>query len=166
PGGCLTPDGLGRGNVLRAVFEDDGKENADLITLEVLPNEGANVGGIYDTDETTFCGCLNRALRHLQERTQAQIVLIVMILGNDAPPETVSPTRGCTNFEFAEKAERVGRLNGVPVINAFTDAGFGYGRVRAGAYQKDRIHLNDLGGRIMGEFVWSRLKEIPLWEKT
>ena len=29
---------------------DDGKEKADLITLEVLPNEGAKVGNIYDTD--------------------------------------------------------------------------------------------------------------------
>ena len=39
PGGCLTPDGYGKGNVKRAVMNlDDGKAEADLITLEVLPN--------------------------------------------------------------------------------------------------------------------------------
>lgn len=41
PGGCLTPDGYGKGDTKRAVMNmDDGKEKADLITLEVLPNEG------------------------------------------------------------------------------------------------------------------------------
>ena len=58
PGGCLTPSGYGRGDVKRAVMRiDDGKEKADLITLEVLPNEGATVGNIYDTDDVSFCGC-------------------------------------------------------------------------------------------------------------
>ena len=44
-----------------------GKKEADLITVEVLPNEGPNVGGIYDTDGNSFCGCLNQCLRFLQE---------------------------------------------------------------------------------------------------
>lgn len=57
PGGCLTPDGYGRGNVKTAVLDpNDGKAQADLITLEVLPNEGAKVGNIYDTDDESFCG--------------------------------------------------------------------------------------------------------------
>lgn len=39
-GGSLTPDGYGKGNNKLAVMNiEDGKENADLITLEVLPNE-------------------------------------------------------------------------------------------------------------------------------
>ena len=58
---------------------DDGKENADLITLEVLPNEGERLGSIYDTDDESFCGCFNQCIRYLQENTRAQIVVIIMI---------------------------------------------------------------------------------------
>lgn len=164
PGGCLTPDGFGKGNNKRAVMNmDDGKENADLITLEVLPNESGNHGDIYDTDDESFCGCLNQCIRYLQENTKAQIVLIVMILSNNIEPEK-KVKRELTGLEFAELAERVGHLNGVPVINIFTEGGFGYARVKAKDYQKDNIHLNDLGGKNMGRFVWSKLKDIPLWE--
>lgn len=167
PGGSLTPDGYGKGNTKRAVMTlEDGKAEADLITLEVLPNEGATVGEIYDTDDVSFCGCLNQCLRFLQENTRAQIVLILMILGNNTPPETLSPSRGITGYAFAKKAEEVAHLNGIPVINAFCEGGFGYARVKNRAYQLDNIHLNDLGGRNMGNFIWSRLKDIPLWEGT
>lgn len=55
PGGCLTPDGWGKGDNKRAVMNmDDGKEKADLITLEVLPSEGALVGNQYDTDDESL----------------------------------------------------------------------------------------------------------------
>lgn len=165
PGGCLTPDGYGKGNVKRAVMTlEDGKTEADLITLEVLPNEGSIVGDIYDTDDRSFCGCLNQCLRYLQENTKAQIVLIIMIGGNDAAPETPTKSRQIPQFEFAQKIEQVGRLNSVPVINVFCESGFGYARVKNRDYQRDNIHLNDLGGINMGNFVWSKLKDIPLWE--
>ena len=165
PGGCLTPDGYGKGNTKRAVMTmDDGKANADLITLEVLPNEGALIGNIYDTDDNSFCGCLNQCIRYLQENTRAQIVLIIMICCNDESPEKLFEIRGITQFEFSEIIERVGKLNGVPVINVFSEAGFGYARVKNGEYQVDRIHLNKLGGKNMGKFVWSKLKDIPTWD--
>lgn len=165
PGGCLTPDGYGKGNVKQAVMTlEDGKGNADLITLEVLPNEGATVGDIYDTDDQSFCGCLNQCLRFLQENTKAQIVLIIMIGGNTATPDTPTESRKITQFEFAQKIEQVARLNSVPVINVFCESGFGYARVKNRDYQLDTIHLNDLGGLNMGNFVWSKLKDIPLWE--
>ena len=132
---------------------DDGKEKADLITLEVLPNEGAKVGNIYDTDDESFCGCFNQCIRYLQENTKAQIVVIIMIGGNDKTPEVPIEKRGITQFEFAETIERVAHLNGVPVINVFMEAGFGYARVKAREYQIDNIHLNDLGGKNMGKFI-------------
>ena len=163
-GACLTPDGFGKGNMKRFIMNmEDGKEKADLITVEVLPNEGAVVGNIYDTDDLSFCGCFNQAIRYLQENTKAQIVVIVMIGANNTTPETINEKRGITQFEFAETIERVAHLNGVPVINVFTEGGFGYARVKAGEYQEDHIHLNDLGGKNMGEFIWSKLKDIPLW---
>ena len=165
PGGCLTPGGYGEGNVKRAVMNlEDGKAEADLITLEVLPNEGSTVGDIYDTDDQSFCGCLNQCLRYLQENTKAQIVLIIMIGGNTATPDTPTETRKITQFAFAQTIEQVARLNSVPVINVFCEGGFGYARVKNRDYQLDQIHLNDLGGLNMGKFVWSKLKDIPLWE--
>lgn len=164
PGGSLAPDGFDKGGVKKRIFDlEDGKKDADLITLEVLPNEGRVIGDIYDTDDQSFCGCLNQSIRFLQEHTRAQIVLILMVLSNETPPEHIHETWGMTRFEYAQKAERVGKLNAVPVINVFAESGFGYARVKKREYQLDNIHLNDLGGEIIGNFVWSKLKNIPLW---
>lgn len=165
PGGCLTPDGYGKGNVKTAVLDpDDGKTQADLITLEVLPNEGAKVGNIYDTDDESFCGCFNQCLRFLQENTKAAIVVIVMIGGNEHTPDWKHDTRGITQFEFSEIIKKVARLNSVPVIDVFGESGFGYARVKSREYQLDNIHLNKLGGLNVGKFVWNKLKNIPLWQ--
>ena len=165
PASCLTPDGFdGKGETKTAVMDpNDGKKEADLITLEVLPNEGPTVGDIYDTDGRSFCGCLNQCLRFLQENTAAQIALIIMIGSNNIRPEEPHSLRKITNYEFAKKIEEVGRLNSVPVINAFCESGFGYARVKDRLYQPDNIHLNDTGGLNMGRFIWSKLKDIPLW---
>lgn len=166
PGGSITPVGLGKGNIKEIVMNlDDGKADADLITLEVIPNERGNVGDIYDTDDSSFCGCLNQCIQYLQEHTTAQIVLILMVLRNNQPGDFKEETRGgVTNFELAQKAELVGKLNAVPVINAFCESGFGYARVKNRDYQADHVHLNDLGGINMGNFIWSKLKDIPAWE--
>ena len=165
PGGCLTPDGYGKGNLKASVLDpDDGKKDADLSTLEVLPNEGAKVGNIYDTDDESFCGCFNQCLRFLQEQTKATIVVIIMIGGNDHAPDWKSESRGITQFEFSGIIKKVARLNSVPVIDVFGESGFGYARVKNRDYQLDNIHLNDLGGRNIGQFVWSKLKDIPVWE--
>ena len=165
PGGSLTPDGYGKGNVKKAIFDlEDGKRDADLITLEVLPNEGGTVGDIYDTDDDSFCGCFNQCLRFLQENTKATIVVIIMIGGNEYPPDHKHDERKIPQFEFSEIIKKVARLNSVPVIDVFGESGFGYARVKNRDYQLDNIHLNDLGGLNIGNFVWSKLKEIPVWQ--
>lgn len=164
-GGCLTPDGYGHGNVKEALMTlDDGKAEADLITVDVLPNEGSVVGNIYDTDDASFCGCLNQCIRYLQENTKAQIVVIIMITQNVFPPEKVNEEKGMTMYEFSEILERVCKLNSVPYINVFGESGFGWARTKGGDYQTDTIHLNELGGLNMGKFIWSKLKDIPTWE--
>ena len=165
PGGSLTPDGYGKGNLKTAVLDmSDGKDKADLITLEVLPNEGATVGDIYDTDDNSFCGCFNQCLRFLQENTKATIVVIIMIGGNEYSPDHKHDERKITQYEFSETIKKVARLNSVPVIDVFGEGGFGYARVKNRDYQLDNIHLNDLGGLNMGNFVWSKLKDIPVWK--
>ena len=97
------------------------------------------------------------------ENTKAQIVVIIMIGGNEMAPEWIGK-RNITEFEFAEIIEKVAKINSVPVINVFAESGFGYARVKAREYQRDQIHLNDLGGKNMGKFVWSKLKDIPTWD--
>ena len=88
-----------------------------------------------------------------------------MILTNKvAADQPIAEGFGYTGYEIATKMEQVARLNGIPCINTFLDSGFGYERVKGHEYQLDTIHLNKLGGRIMGEFVWSKLKNIPLWD--
>jgi len=165
PGGSLTPSGFGKGNTKRAVMNlDDGKTQADLITLEVLPNEGPPAGDIFDNGDDSYCGCLNQCLRYLQENTKAQIVLIIMIGGNNLPPEAPTQMKKTTNYEFAYRAREVARINSVPVIDIFSESGLGYARVKNKDYQLDNIHLNKRGGLIMGNFVWSKLKDIPLFE--
>lgn len=165
PGGSITPDGFGKGNVKEAIMNlEDGKEKADLITVEVLPNEGVLVGDIYDVSDETFCGCFNQCIRFLQENTNAQIVVIIMTSSHTNPPDEAGKAkRGITQYEFSQIIEKVAKLNSVPVINAFCESGFGYARVKSGDYQVDNIHLNDLGGVNMGNFIWSRLKNIPNW---
>ena len=115
-GACLTPDGWGKGNNKpRIMNTEDGKQNADLITLEVLPNEGKRLGDVFDTDDESFCGCLNQAIRYLQEHTRAQIVLIIMIRTNThLPHEPIGEGYDHTNFELVQKAELVAKLNGIP----------------------------------------------------
>ena len=166
PGGSLTPDGFGKGNVTRAVMTlDDGKADADLITLEVLPNESGSIGELYDTGDSTFSGCFNQCLRYLQQNTKARIVVIIMITGNNILPDEKFEGKPCTEFEFAEKIERIARLNSVPVINVFTESGLGFAKAGTGKFQLDNIHLNDLGGKNIGKFVWSKLKDIPTWDE-
>ncbi|MBQ3005037.1 MAG: SGNH/GDSL hydrolase family protein [Clostridia bacterium] len=165
PGGSITPSGYGKGNLKPRIMNmDDGKENADLITLELLPNEGAPVGDIYAEDNESFCGCFNQCIRYLQKNTNAQIVVIIMIGGNQQRPEIPYNGRGITEFEFAEIIERVAHFNGVPVINAFAESGFGWARVADRKYQVDQIHFNEVGRLNMGKYIWSKLKDIPTWE--
>ena len=161
----LTPDGGGKGdNKLRVMNTDDGKCEADLITLEVLPNEGMHLGTPFDTNNESICGCLNQAIRYLQENTKAQIVLIIMIGKNNQPMNLPMPEGyDYTWFEMAMRTEEVARLNGIPFINTCFESGFGYHRVKSREYQLDQIHLNKLGAKIMGNFIWSKLKNIPLW---
>lgn len=73
-GGYIENVGQNKTSVMNIT---DGKLNANLITLEVGANDGgALLGSVYDTDDNTFCGCLNQCIQYLQKNTTAQIVII------------------------------------------------------------------------------------------
>ena len=151
----------------------DGKTNADLITLEVGANDTSSaLGTIYDTGNDTFCGALNQCIRYLQKNTNAQIVVISSTnsrykSGDKTVEFTPDKTFGDDNhtkYDQWKATKEVCAINSVPYIGMGEEAGLGYARMIASdQYNIDNIHHTVCGGRNLGEFVWSKLKDIPLW---
>lgn len=148
---------------------NDGKTGADLITLECMANDGnASMGTIFDTGDNTFCGALAQCIQYLQINTTAQIVVIISprqkksTSGTEMPPQ-YKDSKGLTYADKAELMRGVCELYNVPFINT-NYAGLGYYRKTAD-YYVDHIHHTELGGKVYGEYIWSQLKDIPLWSK-
>lgn len=151
----------------------DGKTNADLITLEIGANDTSSaLGTIYDTGNDTFCGALNQCIRYLQKNTNAQIVVISSTnsrykSGDKTVEFTPDKTFGDDNhtkYDQWKATKEVCAINSVPYIGMGEEAGLGYARMIASdQYNIDNIHHTVCGGRNLGEFVWSKLKDIPLW---
>ncbi len=161
---------------LRALDPDDGKKNADLITLEVGPNDsGAPLGGIYDVGTDTFCGCLNLTVRWLQANTNAQIVLMSMtgcryshLDKNDkfAPDHRYTTPSGqsYTWYDMSCAIRDVAGVNSVHYIPVAESCGLSAARMGDDdRYVRDQIHHTPAGGWNVANFIWSRLKDIPLW---
>lgn len=151
----------------------DGKTNADLITLEVGANDTSSaLGTIYDTGNDTFCGALNQCIRYLQKNTNAQIVVISSTNSRyksddktvEFTPDKAFATDNHTKYDQWKAIKEVCAINSVPYIGMGEEAGLGYARMIASdKYNIDNIHHTALAGKNLGEFVWSKLKDIPLW---
>ena len=62
----------------RCMRLDDGKADADLITLEIIANDmRAPLGDVYDTGDDTFCGNLNQILKYLLQNTRATVAVLI-----------------------------------------------------------------------------------------
>ena len=158
PGGGLTNlGGYSKGQVKAAIMNlDDGKNTADLITLEVGANEGGAHGYKYDLGDDTFCGCLNQCIRYLQENTDAQIVVFPSVATINEP--STMPQY----YERVEKIREVCEINRVYFIAP--NSGLGYARIKNNKkYVKDNIHQTKLGGYNFAHSIWASLKNIPLW---
>ena len=151
-------------NVKNAVMNiTDGKINADLITLEVGANDIlAELGTIYDVGDDTFCGALNQCIRYLQENTNAQIVVISSTISRTNPLDYKYATDQHTHFDQKKATEDVCKLNGVYYIPMGEQSGVGGARLND-ANLVDNIHHTEIGGYNLAQFVWSKLKNIPLW---
>ena len=150
----------------------DGKLEADLITIEVGANDtNAPLGNIYDDgDNSSFCGALNLCIRYLQKNTNAQIVVISSTNArrnsdnNDAIPSKKYGTDKHTKYDQWKATEEVCKLNSCYYIPMGENANMSYSRMTgSNKYNVDNIHHTELGGYNLAEFVWSRLKTIPLW---
>lgn len=151
----------------------DGKVNADLITIEIIPNDGSGtLGTSTDTSDDTFCGNLNQILEYLQTNCpKSQIVVLIANRGRykaydestQYPPTSENITK---RLEWEAMTEEVCKRNCVPCINA-NDSGLGYYRVTGNNnYIVDQIHMTDLGGYNIAKCFWSKLKNIPTLTTT
>lgn len=158
-------------------------QDADLITLEVGANDGgAALGTPYDglpgeavTDNTTFCGALNKVLTHLLSTTTAQIVVICSPHGryryqHPEQPYYGNETSGSDNHTTLDRDEiirKVCELNAVYYIPAGAACGMGRARTNANnLLVRDQVHQTNLGGYNFAQAIWSQLKNIPLFYKA
>lgn len=152
--------------------------DADLITLEIGANDhAAPLGTPYDglpdstvTNNSTLCGALNICIRHLQEVTNAQIVVIGSPKGRRSAGS--NPTIrygnekwGSDNHTFLERDEAIRQVCAINSVYYLPPAdGMGYARMNASNdYNVDQIHQTNLGGYNFAQAIWSQLKNIPLF---
>lgn len=152
----------------------DWKTNADLITLEIIPNDmsgtlGTPTDNYSDGTTETFCGCLNELLQYLQVNTNAQIVVLIATrsrynhqdTSEKYPPESQKATDW---IQWTDAAKECCRRNCVPFIDGQSNCGLGYARVKDGTkYVRDQIHLTPLGAKNLGQYFYSQIKNIPLF---
>lgn len=163
-GGIGDLGAYSKGQVYDAICNTtDGKQQADLITIETGANdidENVELGTVYDTGRETLAGCLNDCIRYLQANTNAQIVVF-------PSPVTVTQEPSEKNakvYEWTKMVEEICHINRVHFINA--DCGMGWAKLvssEQGLYIVDQGHHSNLGGYIYAENIWYQLKQIPLF---
>ena len=151
----------------RCMRLDDGKAEADLITVELIPNDGkAPIGEIYDTCDDTFCGNLNQILKYLLENTRATVIVLIANrtrYDHLNPENQYSPESSYMKDRIArEKAvEEICLIHGVPCFNAAREGNIGFYRVIGNNdYIRDQVHDTEEGGRILAQYYWGRLKNL------
>lgn len=154
----------------------DGKTNADLITIELLGNEGSSTfGEVSDglnadgtTPETAFdtiLGCIVQSLVYLQQNTNAQIA-VFGYTGQRYWPDAQHPLAPNTKYGGKTLAERRAMLKEVCDMYGiyYLDPTIALGWARqTNDYFSDNVHYTDLGGYVVAEYLWSKIKDIPLW---
>lgn len=158
--GGITTDMPHGGNVLQNILQTP--YNVDLVTLECLPNDNyenpSHVGEVTDTGTTTICGAFKTACEYITRNTRAKMcVIFVTSYIND--PDVPLDNTHTRYVEAKEKLKYIAEMYGVTVIDAEKEA-IEYAKRKIGLTYIDHIHLNYLGGKIIGSYVWSKLKNI------
>ena len=146
---------------------DDGKAEADLITVELIPNDGkADLGTVFDESDDTFCGNLNQILKYLLENTRATVIILIANRSryNHVDPEDKFAPGSeymIKRLEFERAVEYICGVHGIPCFNAAKEANIGYYRVSGNNdYIRDQIHDTEEGGRILAQYYWGKLKNL------
>ncbi len=139
---------------------DDGKTEADLITVELIPNDvtKATLGEVTDLSDDTFCGNLHQVLEFLQVNTPAVIVVLIASRAIYSEP---TGEYGMKRLQWESAVETICNMHGIQCWNGAKEAGLGYYRMKDGkGYLKDTIHLAEKGGEILAKYYWGKLQQI------
>ena len=151
----------------RVMTLDDGKAEADLITVEIIPNDSkAPLGEVTDWSDDTFCGNLNQILAYLLSNTKAFVAVLIATRAryyhlDPAVRYDPASQAALERLEREEAVEKICKLHGVPCWNGAAEACLGYYRMgNTCEYVADQIHLTEKGGRILGQYFWGKLKNV------
>ena len=157
----------------RCMRTTDGKANADLITIEIIPNDmSGELGTPTDTGDSTFLGNLNQIIQYLFENCpKAQIVILTATRSRrsldgatEYDPQSEQAGKWLT---WEDGIKEVCRRNGIQFWSGNDNCGLGYHRVKyatsGNTYVEDNIHLTDVGGKNLARYFFSKLKQLPLW---
>lgn len=156
--GGIVPSASHGGNLKTSILSCPS--TADLVTLEVGPNDpyATDLGEIGDTGNDTFLGNLYQCLDYLTSNVKGKVVLLLVqnnVYGNSGKYSAVSTNQ--KQWKTAcEKMAELANYFGVPVIDASGNA-INYGHQTTGLTLVDGIHLNYLGGAIVGRYIWDKL---------
>lgn len=147
----------------------DGKLEADLITLEVGANDAsAPLGEPWDNTPDTFLGSLTQCINYLLQNTNARIVVMSSPIGRyttSGGSTEITPDR----YKYLERWQGIRDVCikcGVHYIGLADESGMGWARLNNNMgidYNTDNIHHTDIGGYNLAVYMWSKLKDIPLW---
>lgn len=160
-GGIRTSASHG-GNVLQKLLQTPW--NADLVTLEVLPNDGyasaANVGEITDTGTTTICGAFKTACEYITNSTRAKMA-VIFITGDNSGQDAMGADHQAY-IAAKNKLIAIADMYGVAVIDAEKDC-LNWAKRKQGITYKDHIHLNYLGAEIYARYIWKKILELDVY---
>ena len=145
----------------------DGKAEADLITVEVIPNDmRGELGEATDLSDDTFCGNLNQIIEYLLTNTHAYVVILIASRGrykyDDNSIKYFPTSEHCKErLKWEDAVATICNMHGVPCWNGASEANLGYYRVaKDNTLVQDQIHLTDKGGKILAKYFWGKLKNI------
>ena len=167
-GSGIIPKFHGNDNIKsRCMRLTDGKEEADLITVEIIPNDmKGDLGEVTDIGDDTFCGNLNQIIEYLLSNTKAIVAILIATRGryqHDDPSVKFYPTSEQTQkrLMWEDAVATVCKMHGVQCWNGAAEACMGYYRVADdNTLVQDQIHLTDKGGEILAKYFWGRLKNV------
>lgn len=145
----------------------DGKADADLITVEIIPNDmSGTLGNPTDTNDSTFCGNLNQILEYLLTNTKARVCVLTATRARynyQNISETYPPTSDSVSkwILWEDTVAEVCRRHSVPFWNGASNAGIDYyNMIKDNTYVADQIHLTEKGGEALANYYYTELMKI------
>jgi len=167
-GSGIIPKLHGEDNIKsRCMRLSDGKAEADLITVEIIPNDmKGELGVVTDLGDDTFCGNLNQIIAYLLTNTNASLVILLASRSRYQPEDTIEQFLPESEkikkwLEWEDAVVTICRMHGIQCWNGASEAGLGYHRVaKDSVLVQDQIHLTEKGGEVLAKYFWGKLKNI------